>query len=184
MFVLNDTTILRAGSSWVDSDGIRHPRNWAAAWSVDEKTARGIKEVTEQAKPDSNFYYSGQQKIDGTWQSVEKKLADEEQTSDDGVKTTTLGLKSIWVANTKETANSLLAPSDWQVIAKAERERAIDSNVVTYRAAIITKCVAIEKSITDCSDLDAFKALFVTPTDSDGKATGNAPIYDWPELAS
>jgi len=27
-----------------------------------------------------------------------------------------------------------------------------------------------------------FKALFVTPTDSDGNATGNAPIYDWPEL--
>jgi len=24
--------------------------------------------------------------------------------------------------------------------------------------------------------------MFVTPTDSDGNATGNAPIYDWPEL--
>ncbi len=182
MFVLNDTTILRAGSSWVDNNGIRHPKNWAVAWSEEEKAAYGIKEVAEQTKPDSTFYYLGQQSVDGTWQSVEKKLADEEQTSDDGVKTTTLGLKSIWVASTKETANSLLASSDWQVVAKAERERAIDSNVVTYRAAIITKCVAIEKSITDCSDLDAFKALFVTPTDSDGKATGNAPIHDWPEL--
>ena len=182
MFVLNDTTILNSGSSWVDSDGIRHPRNWAVAWSVEEKAARGIKEVAEQDRPDSNFYYSGQQKIDGTWQSVEKKLADEVQTSLDGVKTTNLGLKSVWVAKTKKTANTLLAPSDWQALAKAERERAIDSNVVTYRAAVITKCTAIQKSITDCKNLNAFKALFVTPTDSDGKANGNAPIYDWPEL--
>tara|TARA_R100001015_G_C4633906_1_gene199498 strand:+ start:2065 stop:2619 length:555 start_codon:yes stop_codon:yes gene_type:complete len=184
MFVLNDTTILRAGSSWVDSDGIRHPRNWASAWSADEKAAYGIKEVDEQQKPDSTFYYSGKLNLDGTWQSVEKKLADEEHTSDDGVKTTTLGLKSVWIANTKETANSLLAPSDWQVIAKAERERAIDSNVATYRAAVITKYAEIVTSINACSDLDAFKALFVTPTDSDGMATGNAPIYDWPELGS
>ena len=75
-----------------------------------------------------------------------------------------------------------MQPSDWQVIAKAERDRAVDSNVVTYRAAIISKCTAIKAAIADCSDLDAFKALFVTPVDSDGIATGNAAIYDWPEL--
>ena len=55
-------------------------------------------------------------------------------------------------AKTKKTANSLLAPTDWQVIAKAERDRAIDSNVATYRSAVIAKCAAIEKYITDIID--------------------------------
>jgi hypothetical protein len=39
----------------------------------------------------------------------------------------------------------------------------------------------IEDQISQCVDLDAFKALFVTPTDADGNPTGNAPIYNWPE---
>ena len=72
--------------------------------------------------------------------------------------------------------------TDWQVIAKAERDRAIDSNVVTYRAAVIAKCTAIRKSITDASDLAAFKVLFDTPVDSDGNPTGNPPMYDWPVM--
>jgi hypothetical protein len=94
---------------------------------------------------------------------------------------TTLGLKSQWIAKTKETANSLLAPTDWQVIAKSERDREVDSDVATYRAAVITKCATIETAITNAADLDAFKALFNAPVDDDGVPTGNAPIYDWPE---
>jgi methylaspartate ammonia-lyase len=38
------------------------------------------------------------------------------------------------------------------VIAKAERDRAIDSDVATYRAAVITACTAIKKAITDITD--------------------------------
>ena len=100
----------------------------------------------------------------------------------DGKEVVTKGLKSQWIAKTKKTANSLLAPTDWQVIAKAERDRAIDSNVATYRAAVITKCAAIETSITNAANLNAFKALFDVPVDSDGKPTGNAPMYDWPVM--
>ena len=68
-----------------------------------------------------------------------------------------------------------MAPTDWQVIAKSERARDIDSDVATYRAAVISKCASIETAITNAADLDAFKALFDVPED------GNAPIYDWPE---
>jgi len=37
-------------------------------------------------------------------------------------------------------------------LAAAERDRAIDSDVATYRAAVITACTAIEKAITDITD--------------------------------
>lgn len=171
-------------------------------------------EIVQQIKPDNKFYYSNQN-IDGSWTSTEKNLDDVTVTNNDGEKVTTLGLKSQWIAKTKEAANSLLAPTDWQVIAKAERDREVDSDVATYRAAVITKCAAIEKSITDIedtvvpsgyaaakenpdptdaeqkiiSDYEAevatkfatFKALFDAPVDDEGKPTGNAPIYDWPE---
>ena len=148
-----------------------------------------IREVVQQAKPDDKFYYSSYN-IDGSWTSTAKNLDDVNEVDDngnarldaDGNQLVTKCLKSQWIAKTKKTANSLLAPTDWQVIAKAERDRAIDSDVATYRASVIVKGASIETAITNAADLDAFKALFVTPVDSDGKPTGNAPIYDWPEV--
>jgi len=226
MFVLNNKTVLQPGKSWQDENGLTHPGNWASAWSAEEKTAYGIKEVAIQAKPDDKFYWVSGPHIDGTWTSTERSLEDVKEVDDDGKavldadgnQVITLGLKSQWLAKTKKTANSLLAPTDWQVVAKAERDRAIDSNVATYRAAVITACTAIRKSITDItypetpsdyaaanakleddrtdaekkivSDHDAnvaavftsFKALFDAPVDSDGKPTGNPPMYDWPVM--
>ena len=82
----------------------------------------------------------------------------------------TLGLKSIWVAKTKQTANSLLASSDWYVTRKSESDVAIPSTISTYRTAVRTASGTIETAINGCADLDAFKALFVVPTDSDGRA--------------
>ena len=146
-----------------------------------------IREVEPQ--PDSNFYYSSYNSNEGSWTSTAKNLEDVNEVDGDGNamldvdgnQIVTKGLKSSWLVKTKEKANSLLAPTDWQVIAKAERDRAIDSDVATYRAAVITKCTSIRKSITDASDFAAFKALFDVPVDSEGNPTGNAPIYDWPK---
>ena len=160
MFVLNNKTVLQPGKSWKDDDGFTHPSNWASAWSADEKTAHGIKEVAVQAKPDGKFYWVSGPALDGTWSSVPRNIDDIKEVDDkgnarldsEGNQLVTKGLKSQWITKTKEAANNLLAPTDWQVIAKAERDRAIDSNVATYRAAVIAKCAAIEKSITDITD--------------------------------
>ena len=152
MYVLNGTKELKPGKTWIDDNGVQHPGNWASVWSDDVKASYGIKKVTIQAKPDSRFYKINGPAFDGSWTSTAKNIDDVTVTNLDGEKITTLGLKSQWITKTKETANSLLAPTDWQVIAKAERDRAIDSNVATYRAAVITACTAIEKAITDITD--------------------------------
>ena len=160
MFVLNNTTRLQPGKSWKDDDGFTHPSNWASAWSADEKTSYGIKEVTIQEKPDAKFYWVSGPALAGSWTSTAKNLDDIKEVDDngnarldsEGNQLVTKGLKSHWITKTRETANSLLTPTDWQVIAKAERDRAIDSNVATYRAAVITACTAIEKAITDITD--------------------------------
>jgi hypothetical protein len=160
MYVLNGTKELKPGKTWIDDNGVQHPGNWASVWSDDVKAFYGIKEVTIQAKPDNKFYWVGQRSLDGSWTSKERNLEDVKEVDEDGNaildkdgnQVITLGLKSQWIVKTKETANSLLATTDWQVVAKAERDRAIDSNVATYRAAVITACTAIRKSITDITD--------------------------------
>ena len=71
-----------------------------------------------------------------------------------------LGLKSIWVARTKEVANSLLSKTDWYVTRKSELGTAIPDSVSKYRASVKSAVVTIETAIDNASDLDAFKALF------------------------
>ncbi len=162
MYVLNGTKDLKPGKTWTDDNGVQHPGNWASVWSDDVKTSYGIKKVVIQPKPDSMFYWVGQRSLDGSWSSTPKNIDDVKEVDKDGKailnengnQLITKGLKSQWIAKTKETANGLLASTDWQVIAKAERDRAIDSNVATYRAAVITACTAIEKAITDITDTD------------------------------
>jgi len=151
MYVLNGTKVLTPGKTWTDDKGVQHPGNWASVWSEDVKASYGIKEVGIQEKPDSMFYSISGPALDGSWTSTPKNIDDVTEIIE-GKEFITKGLKSQWLVKTKETANSLLTPTDWQVIAKVERDRAIDSDVATYRAAVITACTAIEKAITDITD--------------------------------
>ena len=104
MFVLNDKTVLQSGKSWTDDNGLTHPSNWASAWSVDDKAAYGIKEVSIQTKPDEKFYWVTGPALDGSWTSTEKNLNDVTQTVL-GEDVTTKGLKSEWINRTKNRFN-------------------------------------------------------------------------------
>jgi len=177
---LHNGITLKVGKSWSDGN-YKHPYNWASAWSDEDKENWG---VTWQDDPDTSydnrFYWA---------KDVPRSLTDINAVDEDGDaildadgnQVVTLGLKSIWVAQTKTTANSKLASSDWYVTRKAETDEAIPSTITTYRTAVRTASGTIETAINGCADLDAFKALFVVPVDSDGEPTGNAPIYDFPE---
>ena len=91
-----------------------------------------------------------------------------------GKQLVTKGLKTIYIEQTKQTANDKLSATDWYVIRKAEDStKTIPSDVTTYRAAVRTKSGTIEKAITDAADHSAFMALFNPPVDSDGNPTGN-----------
>tara|TARA_R100001443_G_scaffold86992_1_gene93576 strand:- start:6 stop:611 length:606 start_codon:yes stop_codon:yes gene_type:complete len=69
------------------------------------------------------------------------------------------GLKTIMTFQVKETANKLLAKTDWTVIRKAERDVAIPSATATYRAAVISECARLETAITNASDVDALATV-------------------------
>tara|TARA_R110001599_G_scaffold14114_9_gene62210 strand:+ start:775 stop:1383 length:609 start_codon:yes stop_codon:yes gene_type:complete len=69
------------------------------------------------------------------------------------------GLKYGFKKEVKSKANLTLAPTDWMVIRKAERDVAIPDETVTYRAAVIKECARLEKAITDAANVDALAVV-------------------------
>ena len=172
--------IIREGRSW-SNDGVTHPTNWAI-WSDADKKAAGLTWEDPPAFFDNRFYWDA---------STPKALDDVNEVDDNGKaiidpmtgkQLVTKGLKTVYIEQTKQTANDKLSATDWYVTRKAEDSTAtIPSDVTTYRAAVRTQSDTIEKAITDAADHAAFMALFDAPVDSDGNPAGNAPINDWPD---
>jgi len=172
---------LKAGKGWTDSNGTKHPNNWMI-WSDEDKKGFGLTwEDDVDTSYDNRFYWS---------KDVERKLADENVVDGDGKavidqmtgkQMVTLGLKSIWIAQTKTTASNLLSKTDWYIIRNMDSGKAIPSKITEYRKNVRVAADTIETKIKDCETLNAFKLLFDVPKDSDGKRTGNAPINDFPD---
>ena len=171
---------IKEGKSWTDKDGTKHPSNWMI-WSDEDKKGFGLTwEAEDDTSYDERFYWS---------KDAERKLADTNEVDKDGKaivdkdgkQVVTLGLKSIWITQTKTTANNMLSRTDWYVTRKAEAGTAIPSDISKYRTDVRTATKTIEDKINNCSKLSEFIALFDVPVDSDGEPTGNAPIYDFPD---
>ena len=174
---------LKVGKSWTDDNGYKHPYNWATAWSAEDKEQCGVTwQDDADTSYDERFYWA---------RNAERSLTDVNEVDDDdnpildqdGNQVVTKGLKTIWIERTKETANSLLAKSDWYVVRNAEKSTAIPTDIATYRDDVRTASGTIETAINACADLDAFKALFVVPMDDQDppQPSGKAPINDWPD---
>ena len=171
------------GKAWIADDGTQHPATWSR-WSDDEKKSKGL---TWEDPPASeanydNRFYSGR-KTDGSL--IERSLTDSNAVDENGKavmdpitgkQVVELGLKSIWVAQTKETAQEKLNKHDWMITRKSEKGTDIPSDVTTYRDAVRTKCASIETAINNCTSLADFIKLFDIPSDG-----SNPTIYDFPD---
>ena len=97
---------------------------------------------------------------------------------EDGNQVIIAGLKTTFKNEIKAQAKSLLSPSDWYVIRKAEdAESTIPSNIATYRAAIRTKSNEMETAIDGAADVEAMETLY-TYTEA-----GTRPLGEWPKLS-
>ena len=175
---------IQIGRAWVSDNNTKYPRQWNNLTDAEKKSAGLVWEDDPVVETfDNRFYWA---------KGIERKLEDENVVDVDGkavIDPTTgkqriaLGLKSIYIAQTKNTANNLLSKSDWEITRKAEKGTAIASATSTYRDKVRTACDTIETKIKNCSKLSDFIALFDVPVDSDGNPTGNAPMYDFPNEA-
>jgi hypothetical protein len=173
---------IKAGKAWSDKDGVQHPANWMI-WTDPEKKDKGL---TWEDEPDTSFdnrfYWS---------KGVERSLTDILVTDEKGEKVidpmtgeqmVQEGLKTQYIAQTKQTANDMLSKTDWYIIrASDDSSLAVPSDITTKRKAIRDAAKTIEDKINAASKLADFIKLFDTPVDKDGNPTGNAPIYDFPK---
>jgi len=166
MFKHNDTVIPLDTPFTID--GTSYPANWLRLTSLAEKQAVGIIEVADVTTTYDDRFYWG---VDNP-----KLLNDREESDTDGnpmyvkvlgvvdgkpamvdstERLVTKGLKSNWTAQVKDTANKLLAQTDWMVIRKAERDVAIPTATATYRAGVITECARLVAAIAGAADVPA-----------------------------
>ena len=180
--------LVKEGSSWIDANGITHPRNWDI-WSIDDKKAAGLEELTPDPIPnDATWWWSMDPagKVTKKAKNLDDVNATDADTGellkdDKGNQVVPLGVKSVLVNTVKHQQGSLLAKSDWAIIRKTDKGIAIPSNIQTWRDAIREKATAMETAITNAADVDAIEALFVV---WDGEGNKSGILYDWPELGS
>jgi hypothetical protein len=108
--------------------GIQYPQNWLRLSTFEERAAIGISEVPDPAPYDQRFYWGPDNPKDHT-QLVEQ-----------------------WSQQTRTTAGTLLAPSDWLVIRETDNATPVPTEWRTWREAIRTatgvKVDAIEATTT------------------------------------
>ncbi len=191
--------ILNPSMAWTDpATEIQHPSSIFSIWSKTDLANIGLYPLVSATPPASDFHTMGASSY--AFDSVKKEVVESIASSDKKLDDTlyvdgddipddkkvgdvaSQGLVNLWIEKTKNTASSLLTPTDWYIIRNTEdNTKSIPSAVTTHRASVRTACNEIETKIKECDTLDKLKTLFVIPTDSENKVTGNAPIYDFPK---
>ena len=133
MFLLNGKR-LPEGVAFEDAQGNKYPPQWLNQTTIEQKNAIGITEVPDPAPLDTRFYWD---------YDLPKAL--EDKLEEDG--STTQGLKTQFINQVKDTANSLLTPTDWMIVRKHERNIDVPANVVQYRADIVANQSRLESAI-------------------------------------
>jgi len=124
------------------ANGLSFPANWLRLSSLAEKEAIGITEVPDPERYDDRFYWNF---------GLPKDLDD---------------LKKSWNQQVDNMAYTMLLPSDWMVVRKAEAGTDIPADWVTYRAAVRTKAAEHKAALTNAASIEDFIAI--------------ATALDWP----
>ena len=208
MFALvQDNTITKmiSGNRGITIGSIQYPQNIFTLWTAAEKEAIGIYEVIQNnaKKKDEEYYTNTDQTftydadagtVTATYgDATAKAHANTLFTSDDednGLGTEgevkVEGLKTIKIRNIKIQAASILTKTDWYIVRKADANTATPSAITTYRAAVRTKCAAMETLITNASNTPAIETLYtyVNTADEGDPVVMERPLGEFPELGS
>jgi len=182
-------------------DDIQYSKKIFSLWSVSEKEAKGIYEVVfnNTNKKDEAYYINTNQSFafadgvvtasygsatakahaDTTWTQADSDnglLPSEKSVGDVKVE----GLKTIRIRIVKSQAGGILAETDWYIVRKADAGTSVPSAITTHRAAVRTKCAAMETAITNASNTAAIETLYTHTTDEDG--VSSRPLGELPEL--
>lgn len=141
MFILNNQPL--SPDVAFTHDGIQYPNNWLRLSSPEERAAIGITEVPDPVQVDQRFYW------------------------DTGIPKDHAELVKVWVAQTKATAGTLLAQSDWYITRASETGVVAPQSVLNRRAGIRTLSNDKEALLTATTTTDELAAYVTGPSYSD-----------------
>ena len=148
------TKVIREGRSWTDDDGIKHPTSWSS-WSDAEKAEAGLVFTADAPPFDSRYYWDAD--TPKALEDVNEVDENGDPVFDDaGNQVVTKGLKSVEIDKVKAQSGSLLAPTDWYVVRKAETSEDIPTEILHHRADVRAKADA---SVTAIEALSSFEEL-------------------------
>lgn len=130
---------------FTDAAGIQRPANWLRLASPEERLAAGISEQPDPPSWDQRFYWGYSE--DG--QLIPK---------DHGQ------LVEQWTQQTRQTANTLLTPTDWQIIRESDNGRPVPSGVREEREAIRQAAGSKNQAIAATTTTDEL-AQYITGPD-------------------
>jgi len=161
MFILNGKPL--SPDVAFTTGGIQYPANWLRLATPEERTAIGITEEPDPAPYDQRFYWNPDLPKDHT-QLVEQ-----------------------WTQQTRTTAGTLLAPTDWVIIREADNGKAADPALKQLREDIRLATGQKNAAIAATADT-AELAAYITGSEypvwpSDSPAPVESVAIDGLELA-
>jgi len=169
MFLLNDKPLPL--DTAFEHNEVSYPANWLRLATPEEREALGITEIPDPVRADDRFYWNGdinnpkaledraEVKEDGTPLYVQVYDPVTESMVDTDKQVITKGLKSVFIAQVKQTAGTMLSSTDWMVIRKAERGVDIPASVTAERQSIVAQADAIETAIQGVSTVEELASL-------------------------
>jgi len=121
-------------------DGVQYPANWLRLATPEQRAAIGITEVPDPAPVDQRFYW------------------------DTGIPKDHTQLVEQWTQQTRTTANTLLAPTDWIIIREADNGKPADPVLRTWREEIRLASGSKVYEIKQTADTAAL-AAYITGAD-------------------
>ena len=116
MFLLNGNP-LPLDTPFTTADGTQYPANWLRLATPEERAAIGITEEPDPIPYDQRFYWGYDQ--DGNL--IPKDHSE---------------LVKYWVSQTKQTAGTLLSPTDWMIVRQTETGAETPAEVLLHRFQI------------------------------------------------
>jgi hypothetical protein len=191
-----------SGNRGIQVGDIKYARDIYSKWTEAERNAIGIFEIIQNnaKKKDEEYYTNTNQTftydadagtVTATYgDATAKAHADANATDADGNDLDPVvvipGIKTNKIKNIKLQAAGILQATDWYIVRKADANTAVPSAITNHRAAVRTKCAAMETLVTNASNTAAIETLYtyVNTADEGDPVVMERPLGELPTLES
>ena len=190
------------GNRGIIIGGIQYPKGIFNLWTEAERNAIGLYEIiwNDAKKKEDEYYINTNQTftydadagtVTATYgDATARAHADANATDADGNDLDPVivipGLKTKKIETIKKQAAGILVETDWYIVRKADANTAVPSAITTFRAAVRTKCAAMETLVTNASNTAAIQTLYkyVNTADEGDPVVLERPLGEFPVLGS